>query len=74
LSENFFLAGGSQSFFVVLWAFLRGVLEKAGGRTWFFCGKNVVKCVVNVVVKRSYFRGGKYAKKSSEYKKSFYEK
>jgi hypothetical protein len=33
--------------------FLRGVSEKAGGWTWFFDGKNVVKCVVK--------RGGKTA-------------
>src|SRR5580704_9069628 len=26
--------------------FLRGVLEKTGGWTWFFDGKNVVGCVV----------------------------
>jgi hypothetical protein len=28
---------------------LRGVLEKAGGGTWFFAGAIVVECVVNVV-------------------------
>jgi hypothetical protein len=33
--------------------FLRGVLEKTGGWTWFFDGKNVVGCVVK--------RGGKTA-------------
>jgi hypothetical protein len=35
--------------FCEIWAFLRGVLGKVGGWTWFFCGENVVECVVNVV-------------------------
>jgi hypothetical protein len=34
-------AGGELPFFV-LWAFLRGVLGKVGGWTWFSDGKNVV--------------------------------
>ena len=32
--------------------FFGGVLGKVVCRTWFFCGENVVKCVVNVVGKR----------------------
>jgi hypothetical protein len=40
--------------------FLRGVLEKAGCRTWFLCGENVVKCVVNVVKKRPLFAAEKW--------------
>ena len=35
--------------FCEIWAFLRGVLGKVGGWTWFFRGENVVECVVNVV-------------------------
>src|ERR1700733_15325632 len=35
--------------------FLRGVLGKVVCRTWFFCGENVVKCVVNVDKKPSLF-------------------
>jgi len=31
-------------------AFLQGVLQKSGCRTWFFDGNCVVKCVVNVVI------------------------
>jgi hypothetical protein len=34
----------------VLLEFLRGVLGKVGGWVWFFCGENVVECVVNVVL------------------------
>ena len=41
--------------------FLRGVLEKRGGWTWFFAGGNVVDCVVNVVGKTSFFDNEKYA-------------
>jgi hypothetical protein len=41
--------------FVVLWAFLRGVLEKARCRTWFFDGEVVVIRWHNVVVKRMVF-------------------
>jgi hypothetical protein len=37
------------SLFVILRAFLRGVLGKVGGRTWFFDGKNVVNAWWNVV-------------------------
>jgi hypothetical protein len=40
---------GGWSDFCGLWAFLRGVLEKVGGWTWFFCGEDVVECVANVV-------------------------
>src|ERR1700677_2564362 len=35
--------------------FLRGVLEKVVCKTWFFCGENVVKCVVNVEKKLHVF-------------------
>ena len=35
--------------------FFRGVLEKVVCRTWFLRGENVVKCVVNVVKKLSFF-------------------
>jgi hypothetical protein len=38
-----------EGFFVVLPGFLKGVLDKAGVLAWFFAGKNVVECVVNVV-------------------------
>jgi hypothetical protein len=40
--------GGVRGFFVVLWAFLRGVLGKVWCRGMVFCGENVVECVVNV--------------------------
>ena len=40
--------------------FLRGVLEKVVCRTWFFCGENVVRCVVNVVKKLSFFGDEKW--------------
>ena len=40
--------------------FLRGVLEKVVCRTWFFCGENVVRCVVNVVKKLSFFGDQKW--------------
>jgi hypothetical protein len=43
--------------FVDFWAFLRGVLEKEGARTWFLGGEIVVDCVVNVVVKQPYLEG-----------------
>jgi hypothetical protein len=36
--------------------FLRGFLGKVGGWGWFFAGKNVVGCVVNVVFWQSFFR------------------
>jgi hypothetical protein len=49
----FFLAGEGS--------FLQGVLRKTVCRTWFFDGKFVVKCVVNVVKKRRFFRDGNYA-------------
>jgi hypothetical protein len=35
--------------FAVLWAFLRGVLEKTVYRMWFFDGENVVEWCFNVV-------------------------
>jgi hypothetical protein len=53
-AEKFERGGGAVS--VVLRVFLRGVLEKTGGWTWFFDGENVVECVVNVVRWRSLFR------------------
>jgi hypothetical protein len=40
--------------------FLRGVLGKVVCRTWFFCGENVVECVVNVDKKLSFFDGEKW--------------
>jgi hypothetical protein len=40
--------------------FLRGVLGNGVRRTWFFCGENVVDCVVNVVEKPSFFDGEKW--------------
>jgi hypothetical protein len=39
---------------------LRGVLEKVVCKTWFLCGENVVKCVVNVVKKRPLFAAEKW--------------
>jgi hypothetical protein len=38
---------------------LQGILRKRSVLRWFFDGENVVVCVVNVVVWRSLFRGGK---------------
>jgi hypothetical protein len=40
---------GGGGVFRCLWAFFEGVLRKAGGSTWFFCGENVVGRVVNAV-------------------------
>jgi hypothetical protein len=40
-----------------LLGFLRGVLEEVVGTTWFFAGKNVVNCMVNVVRKRTLIEG-----------------
>ena len=39
--------------------FFEGCLGKCGGWTWFFDGENVVECVVNVVRKTKFLRGGK---------------
>src|ERR1700721_2894366 len=36
-------------------SFFRGVLGKAVCRTWFFCGQNVVECMVNMDKKLSLF-------------------
>jgi hypothetical protein len=41
--------------FAVLWAFFRGVLGKVWCGMWFFCGENVVDCVVKVVKFSSLF-------------------
>jgi hypothetical protein len=49
----FFLAGECP--------FLQGVLRKTVCRTWFFDGKFVVKCVVNVVEKRRFLCAENYA-------------
>jgi hypothetical protein len=40
-----FLEAGGERFFVVLWAFLRGVGEKLVSNSWCFCGGFVVKGV-----------------------------
>jgi hypothetical protein len=55
------LSPGETRGFVVLLEFLRGVLEKVGGWTWFFDGENVVDCVVNVVRKTMFLTNEKYA-------------
>jgi hypothetical protein len=34
----------------------KGIWENVGGRTWCFCGENMVKCVVNVDIKQTLFR------------------
>jgi hypothetical protein len=41
---------GDRAVFGVLREFLKGVLGKVGGWTWFCGGENVVECVVNVVL------------------------
>jgi hypothetical protein len=38
-----------EATFIVLLGFLKGVLRKLGVWVWFFAGKNVVECLVNVV-------------------------
>ncbi len=47
--------------FCAFLGFLRGVLEKVGGGTWFLAGEIVVECVVNVVVWTPVFGAKKYA-------------
>jgi hypothetical protein len=42
-------------------AFYKGVFERMEDSGWFFCGQNVVKCVVIVERKRHFGWGGKYA-------------
>jgi hypothetical protein len=41
--------GLAELLLLFLLGFLRGVLRKVGVWVWFFAGKNVVECVVNVV-------------------------
>jgi len=43
------LGGWLKAFLALFAGFFEGVLRKAGVLVWFFAGKNVVKCVVNVV-------------------------
>jgi hypothetical protein len=45
--------GAGEEFFVVLWAFLRGLLGRVVCRTWFLGGELVVDCVVNLVERLS---------------------
>jgi hypothetical protein len=47
--------------FAVFWAFLEGVVQYAGCCVWFFCGENVVECVVKLVRCRSLFKDEKCA-------------
>jgi hypothetical protein len=37
--------------FCFLLVFFEGVSQKWGGKTWCFDGENMVRCVVNVVIK-----------------------
>ena len=41
----------------VVFVFLLGFLRKVGCRTWFFCGRRVVKCVAKMVSGRTVFEG-----------------
>ena len=50
----------------VLWAFLRRVSENVWWNVWFFCGENVVGCVVNVENHRSFVRRRKSFARSGE--------
>jgi hypothetical protein len=47
--RRFFLGG-----FVVIY---RGILEKVGVSTWYFCGGNVVEGYMNVVLRSTIFAG-----------------
>jgi hypothetical protein len=38
-------------------AFLQGVFEKAGAKTWHLAGEFVVKCAVFVVLRCTFFAG-----------------
>jgi hypothetical protein len=53
LTEKLGVVAGSEKLHFPL--FLRGVLGKVVCKTWFFCGENVVKCVVNLDKKLTLF-------------------